>query len=48
MEIIGLVIALLTLCGGCFITGYNLGKDISAKADKKNAKIAAPSLAKIE
>ena len=38
MEIISVVIALFTLCGGCFMAGYNIGKDISAKADKKYTK----------
>ena len=37
-SIIGIVIALLTLCGGCFKAGYTLGKDIAAKADKKTQK----------
>lgn len=38
MDIISVVVALLTLCGGCFTAGYNLGKDISEKSDKKSAK----------
>lgn len=34
-TMLGVVIALLTLCCGCFRAGYVLGKDIGSKADKK-------------
>ena len=37
-TMIGIVIALLTLCGGCFRAGYALGKEIASKADRKNVK----------
>lgn len=40
-TMLGVVIALLTLCCGCFRAGYVLGKDIGSKQTKKCKKIDA-------